>query len=239
MIGTELLDDPRADPVLVTRELSDIARLNALFGGTRAVVRELKPFLERGKRETLKDSLTVAGNGKRETWTLLDVGTGLGDIARAAVAVARRYGIELTPVGMDLNRTAARLARAGGLATIVGDGSRLPLGPRSVDVIVASQVLHHLPRAAAVRWIATFDRVARRAVVLADLRRSRVAMAGVWAASFALAMSGVTRHDAVVSLRRGYTKREFDEMLRQAGVRTAARYRPGARIVAAWSPSTE
>ena len=86
------------------------------------------------------------------------------------------------------------------------------------------------------RWIAGFDRVARRAVVLADLRRSRVAMAGVWAASVGLGMSGVTRHDAVVSLKRGYTKREFDEMLRDAGVRAAARYRPGARIVAAWSP---
>ena len=169
-------------------------------------------------------------------WTLLDIGTGSGDIARAAVAAARRHGVELTPVGIDLNRTAARLARAGGVAMIVADGSRLPLGPRSVDVIVASQVLHHLPRAVAVHWIAAFDAVARRAVVLADLRRSRAAMAGVWAAAFALAMDHVTRHDAVVSLKRGYTREEFSDMLREAGVRTVARYRPGSRIVAAWSP---
>src|SRR5207248_4071425 len=67
MIGTELLDDPRADPVAVDKELHDIARLNALFGGTRAVVRELEPFFERSERET---------------WTLLDIGTGAGDIPR-------------------------------------------------------------------------------------------------------------------------------------------------------------
>ena len=231
MIENELLDDPRADPVAVGKELRDIARLNAWFGGTRAVVQELEPFFERSGRET--------GNGKRETWTLLDIGTGLGDIPRAAVAAARRHGVELTPMGMDLSRTAARLARAGGLAMIVADGSWLPLGPRSVDVIVASQVLHHVPRAAAVRWIETFDRVARRAVVLADLRRSRAAMAGVWAASVGLAMSGVTRHDAVVSLKRGYTTGELNAMLQEAGVRTTAGYRLGARIVAAWSPSTE
>jgi len=235
MIGVELLDDPRADPALVGNELRDIARLNALFGGTRAVVRELEPLLERVKRET--------GNGKRVTWTLLDVGTGLGDIPRAAAAAARRHGITLRLLGIELNRTAARLASAGEddapLTMILADGGTLPLGPRSVDVIVASQVLHHLPRAVAVRWIAAFDRVARRAVVLADLRRSRMAMAGVWAASFGLAMGPVTRHDAVVSLKRGYTKRELDEMLQEAGVPTGARYRPGARIVAAWSPSTE
>src|SRR5439155_437875 len=136
MIGTELLDDPRADPELVGRELRDIARLNALFGGTRAVVRELEPLFERGKRQA---------------WTLLDVGTGLGDIPRAAAAAARRHGITLRLVGIELNRTAARLAQG------ADDG-------------------------------------------------------------------------------RGAGKGEFDEMLRDAGVRAVARYRPGCRIVASWSP---
>jgi ubiquinone/menaquinone biosynthesis C-methylase UbiE len=237
VIGTELLDDPRADPLLVGRELRDIARLNALFGGTRAVLEALEPFFQR------------SGNVQRATcdvtWTLLDVGTGLGDIPRAAAAAARRHGITLQLVGIELNRTAARLAQRGHaghdtpLGVALADGGALPLGPRSVDVVVASQVLHHLPRAVAVRWIAAFDRVARRAVVLADLRRSRLAMVGVWAASIGLAMNGITRRDAVLSLRRGYTKGEFEEMLRQAGVRAAARYKRGARIVAAWSPSTE
>ena len=230
MIGTELLDDPQADPALVGSELRDIARLNALFGGTRAVMEALVPLFRAAGRD--------AGCGMRDArWTLLDVGTGSGDIARAAVAAARRHGLELTPLGIDLNRTAARLARSGGLAMIVADGSRLPLGPRSVDVVVASQVLHHLPRPAAVRWIAACDRMARQAVVLADLRRSRVAMGGVWAASFGLGMSSVTRHDAVVSLRRGYTRREFDALLVAAGVPARARYRPGFRIVAAWEPA--
>jgi len=228
MIGTELLDDPRADPVLVGRQLRDIARLNALFGGTRAVLRELEPFFERRRRER--------GKGKGETWTLLDVGTGSGDIALATRAAARRRGIDLTAIGLELNPTAARIASAAGVPTIVADGNALPLGPRSVDVIVASQVLHHLPRAVAVRCIAAFDRVARRAVVLADLPRSRVAMAGVWAASVGLAMSGLTRHDAVVSLKRGYTLPEFRAMLEGAGVTAVVRYQPGFRIVASWAP---
>jgi SAM-dependent methyltransferase len=231
MIDTELLDDPRADPGAVRRELRDIARLNALFGGRRAVVDSLEPFLRLAAK---REERTGTGGSR---WTLLDVGAGSGDIARAAAAAARRHGVALTPIGLELLPTAARLAHGNGVRGVRGDGSALPFAAKSVDVVVASQVLHHLPRAVAVRWIASFDRVARRAVVLADLRRSRIAAAGVWLASFSLGMGGTTRHDAVVSVRRGYTRREFDALLREAGVAAVARYRPGFRIVAAWEPS--
>jgi len=229
MIGVELLDDPHADPSAVRHELRDIARLNALFGGTQAVVRELEPLFERRKRET--------GNRTRETWTLLDVGAGSGDIARAAVLAARRHGVTLRPVAVELSRTVAHEAHATGLAVLVADGGALPIRPRSVDVVLASQVLHHLPHDVAVRWITSFDRLARRAVVLADLRRSGLAMAGVWLASFPLGFRATTRRDAVVSLRRGYTREQFEAMLREAGVRAVGRYRPGFRIVASWETS--
>ena len=94
MIGTELLDDRRADPRAVRSELGDIARLNALFGGTRAVLDALEPFL--------RDSSNVQRATCDVHWTLLDVGTGSGDIARAVTEAARRRGITLTPIGLEV-----------------------------------------------------------------------------------------------------------------------------------------
>ena len=227
MLGTELLDDPRADPALVRAELRDIQRLNAMFGGTRAVVNACERIFDRvGRRD--------AGCGMR--WTLLDVGTGAGDIPQAVQRVARRCGVELELFGVERIPAAAGLARAAGVTTILADGDALPLAPRSVDVVLASQVLHHLARETCVRWIAALDRIARHAVVLADLRRSRFAMAGMWAVSFPLALRAQTRRDAVVSLRRGYTRAEFNSMLQEAGVLARAYYAPVARIVAAWEP---
>ncbi len=41
---------------------------------------------------------------------------------------------------------------------------------------------------------------------------------------------------AYFRLRRGYTTREFDALLAAAGIRAAARRRPGFRIVASWRP---
>ena len=43
--GMEFLDDPAVDPRVVRRSLHDVARSNTLFGGTRAVLTELRPVL--------------------------------------------------------------------------------------------------------------------------------------------------------------------------------------------------
>src|SRR2546427_7884425 len=58
--------------------------------------------------------------------------------------------------------------------------------PRSTLFPYTTLFRSHLPRERAVRWIATVDGLARRVVVLADLRRSGVAIVGVWAAALGL-----------------------------------------------------
>jgi hypothetical protein len=222
MKGVELLDDPHADPKAVADELRDIARINGLFGGTRAVIRELETLFQRSTPST---------------WTLLDIGTGLGDIPHAAAKAAQKYGISLRLIGVEINRAAAATARkayGSELRLVIADGNALPFAPGSVDIVIASQVLHHLPSETAVRWIAAFAVLARRAVVLADLRRSMLAMALLWLVSFPLGLSALTRRDGVLSLQRGYTRAEFNALLAAAGAPRVARRRPGFRMVASW-----
>src|SRR5256886_513688 len=154
MIGNELLDDPRADPVAVGKELHDIARLNALFGGTRAVVAAL---------DTVFRAARDAGCETRDArWTLLDIGTGAGDIPRAAVAAAARYGITLSPIGVEVIPAAARLARRSGVAAVIADANGPPPAPKAAGGVAVGQVLPHLPRARAVRCILPCDGSVRR-----------------------------------------------------------------------------
>jgi len=221
MIGVEVLDDPAADPALVRAELTDLILLNRWFGGTRAVIGALRPLLP-------------APGG---SCTLLDVGTGSGDIPRAVARAARRRGVTVTAMGLDRSLLAARVAVTAGLPTVVSDGGSLPLASRSVDFVIASQVLHHLEPEVATRWIGELDRVARRAVVIADLRRAWTAMAAMWLVSFPLGLHQATRRDAVLSLRRGYTVAELEALLHAADVSTSVYRAPIARLVAVWEPS--
>jgi hypothetical protein len=220
--GWELLDDPLAPAHQVHDSLRHIARANRLFGGAAAV--------RWGLREAL------AGVPRGSTLTLLDVGTGLGDLPRMARDWALRFGVRLVPFGLDRHPAAARLAATGGLATLVGCGDALPLRTRSVDLVLMSQVAHHFSPRAVVRLLRECDRVARRAVVVADLRRSRAAAVGFRLASRVLGFDADTRRDGVTSLDRGYSVQSFGQLLGEAGVRAQVARRPGARLVAVWAP---
>jgi SAM-dependent methyltransferase len=218
----ELLDDPAADDATVVACLGDVARINRLFGGARAALARLDGLF-RAERPGA-------------ALTLLDVGTGLGDIPAAAALLARRRGFALRLVGVERHGAAARAARRShGIAACVADGHRLPLRERSVDYVLCSQLLHHFGAEAAVHLLAELDRVARRGVVVADLRRSLLAASGIYLASFPLRFHPTTRRDAVVSVFRGFAVSELAALCDAAGVHADVRRHAGFRVTAAWA----
>jgi SAM-dependent methyltransferase len=217
----ELFDDPAADGATVLASLRDIARANRLFGGAAAALARLDEFFRAVPRGT--------------TLSLLDVGTGEGDIPRAARRRAARRGVGLRLLGLERHPAAARRAARGGqLAAVRADARALPFGDRSVDLVLCSQLLHHFRGAALIAVVAELARVARLGVVVADLRPSPLAAAGIWLASFPLAFHPVSRRDGVLSVLRGFTATALRHACAAAGVEAEVRTHPGFRVTAAW-----
>ncbi len=219
-IGSEALDGPACPEPVARATLRDIAVSNRLFGGRAAVAFGI--------------DLLVTGRTSPRPLTLLDLGAGSGDIAAFLARRQARRGLQFRPVALDRHRAAAGMCREAGLPSVVADLWALPLPERSVDIVVASQVLHHFRRDAGARLLEALERAARVGVVIADLCRARAAQLGIWLASFALAFHRVTRHDSVISVRRGFTKSELEALLLAAGIRAPVHRRPGYRLVAAW-----
>jgi SAM-dependent methyltransferase len=222
-LGKELLDDPAADPEAVAVSLENIARSNRWFGGAAAV------------RHGLGRVLEGVPDGTR--LTLLDVGTGIGDLPLMAARLARRRGLCLVSVGVERSRVAARLARDAGLPTAVACAGAPPMRERSVDLVLVSQLVHHLARPSAIRLLRSCDRMARVGVIVADLRRSRLGPPAFWCGARALGFDPVTIADGMTSIRRGYTSRELRALLTAAGVDARVERRPGLRLVATWRPA--
>ena len=219
-IGVELLDDPAADPATVERALVEIARSNYWFGGWWAVRAGLARLL--------------AGVPRGATVTLLDVGTGAGDLPALARGWAARRGVRLVPLGLEASAVAARLARRRGVATALGTAGALPLRDGAVDVALASQVLHHFDAESARRILRELGRVARLGVVVADLRRSPLAGPLFRAGGAALGFHRVTVQDGLLSIRRGYKREELAALAAGAGFAATVTPHPGFRLTATW-----
>jgi SAM-dependent methyltransferase len=219
--GYEILDAPDVDPAIVRRSLADVTRANSLLGGLSAAIEELRDTFASLPREA----------------TLLDVGTGLGDIPCRARATARKSGIDLTTIGIDSAAVLVRASRRSLDAAVCADALRLPFADRSVDVVMCSQVLHHFAGKDAVALLREMNRVARVRVIVSDLRRSWIAAAGLWVMSFPLRFHAVSRHDGVVSVMRGFTPDELVDTVTKAVARQPIVHRRrGFRVTASWAP---
>ena len=219
--GVEILDLPDIDPEVVKRSLADVARANALFGGTSSALDELANALKEVPREA----------------TLLDVGTGLGDIPCRAREEARRNGVELTTIGLDSAAELASASRPSVDFAVCADALRLPFADNSVDIVMCSQVLHHFVGTESTELLREMDRVARVRVIVSDIRRSWIAAAGLWLASFPLRFHAVSRHDGVVSVMRGFTPEELEDTVHEAiSRRPVAHRRRAFRVTTSWAP---
>ena len=219
--GIEILDDPDVDPELMKRSMLDVERANAFLGGRNAALAELAPAIAEMRGSAI----------------LLDVGTGRGDIPAAAKRLAKSGGLKLRAIGIDMSAALLAAQCDGNDGVIRADALSLPLRDSSVDIVLASQILHHFPDNGAIAVVRELNRVARTRVVISDLRRSLVAAAGLWLGSFPLGFHPVSRHDGVVSVMRGFIPSELETIVERAtGQRPKVTRRLGFRLTASWVP---
>ena len=222
----EMLDEPDVDSAALAANLRDLARLNRLPGGASASIAAIERLIRHSSEASI-----------------LDVGTGYGDLplafARHGRAVGTRWQVTASDARSDVVGHAARTTR-GERDVIVesGEATALPARTASVDVVHSSLLLHHLDPDEAVAALAEMRRVARVGVVVNDLRRGPLAFVLGAPVVLALGRSPMTRHDGILSLRRAYSLRERDDLLADAGLRSVWRSNPlMPRVVTAAVPT--
>lgn len=209
--GSERLDELPADAPELPGALADLGRINALLLGTRLTTRCLDDLL--------------AGHPAGAPLTLLDVGCGGGELTAGAVERLRGRGRSVTATGVDRNPAIVAHARRrfGDVLDVrVGDILALELPDAGVDIASCSLLLHHLEPDEAVRGLRELGRVSRLGVVVNDLVRTRIGLVGARTLIRLATRNPVTHHDALVSVRRAYTRVELLELLVAAGLRPVA-----------------
>jgi SAM-dependent methyltransferase len=185
--------------------LRDLAWFNSAALGPWAITRWLKRAMRR-----------IGGN----SFSLLDIGCGGGDILRTIAHWAARRGLRADLAGIDLNPNTIAIARAriGGIENLsfhAADVFAFTLA-QPPDLIISSLLAHHLDDAHIVDLLRWMNAHARHGWLIYDLQRSAILHCAIGALGTLTGLHPMVVHDGQISVMRALTRAEWRDRITAA-----------------------
>ena len=204
----EMMDLPGQPRELLEDDLGNLRTINRRLGNYRNVVRGLSKLV---------------GAQKIDRFSLLDVGTGSGDIPAVIARWARRNAVAarisaLEPEPVTVAQATVQTRNFPEVTVVRGDGMAPPFQHASFDFVLASQLLHHFSEEQIIRLLRIWSPLARRAIIVSDLVRHPLAYYGIRLLTKLFTRNAMTRSDAPLSVARAFTLAEWRALLREADV---------------------
>src|SRR5437773_725182 len=143
------------------------------YEGCLVELRRVNEWL--GDANALRDSLLKEiEHSDLRSFSVLDVGAGSGELLRVAAKWSRETNRVGFFAGLELNQRSAQSILEEShdypeIASVQGDGFRLPFGDDAFDYAMQSLTLHHFDNEGAVEILREMARVARRGIFVIDL----------------------------------------------------------------------
>jgi ubiquinone/menaquinone biosynthesis C-methylase UbiE len=207
----ELLDQGAGSMTDVRANLSEIWRINRVFGGIDALTRHLYPCLRKHTRPV----------------QVVDLGTGSGEMGSLLMSWAERHRQQIAVSMLDLserNLSVAAEHMTSGVRLVQANALALPFARDQIDYFISSLFLHHLSPDQVVSLLRETYQRARHGIVMSDVTRGYLPLAAFRLVQPLFARHYLTRHDGVVSIKRAYTPKELRSLSHAAGIETARVY---------------
>lgn len=190
------------------RFLEDIRKVNRFAGDSRALKRS---------------AIRAIRSADPESFSVLDVGAGSGELLRDVVAFARSENRKVSAVGLELNERSARSIRRESagfpeISATQGNALALPFADDSFDYVISSLFAHHLTDSQIVSALKEMTRVCSREVFLIDLHRHPMALVAYKAFCSVFRISQLVRQDGSLSILRGFKPLELYSLGKKAGL---------------------
>lgn len=193
------------DTARPAEEISDfcrsLERLNRLF----VFAEPFQRFLPR-----------LLGEAGCRSLSVLDLGAGDGSLGRLLSNWAGERGWDWRMTSLDLSPTALRLGT--GRRKVAASVLALPFEDGSFDVIIASQMTHHLCESDVRQHLKEAWRVARKAVLVSDLHRNCMLYVTLWMLFLVHRFPSSFRADGLLSVRKAWRVPELRQLAAQAGI---------------------
>ncbi len=197
----EYFDAPDRPAGEVTAAFRELDRVNRLFQFSHPFVSRLPRWLGRPRCERLE---------------ILDVGAGTGLLGKRLSDWAQRRGWDWRFTNLDANPVALKSGNAEN--GVLGSALQLPFADGSFDLVVASQMTHHLTDAEVVQHWREAWRVTRDAIFICDLHRNAGFYAMLWLTMRLMRADRRLREDGLISVKRGFRLGEWRELAGRAEI---------------------
>ncbi len=202
----EFLDDSSLSTKDLYQNLSELDSINKLTGGYRASIRGLKLLLSK----------------KPGIQSILDIGFGGGDSILQLNKFASKTKNKIFFYGVDLksdcfNYAIQRLANFRNVKLLCSDYKNIqPELYEKTDVIHCSLFLHHLEESEIINLF-QIARAYNCILLINDLHRNKIAYHSIKFLTRLFSNSWLVKNDATISVKRGFTKTELENMLVKSG----------------------
>ncbi len=161
---------------------------------------------------------TEAGKPKR--FSILDIGSGSGDVNRKLLQWADQNQIELNITLADITEEACEEARKlfrsePRIKVMRCDLFDLP--ENEVDVITGTQFAHHFDANELPKVVESMMRVSRQGVVINDIHRHWIPWLAVWLTTRVISQNRYILHDGPLSVAKGFRAMDWKILAKKLG----------------------
>ena len=204
----EWMDDFSIGGELMEQTLREIATINKWLGGNNITLSVIREFLSQGDNDSYK---------------IVDLGCGGGEILRLIARWARKRKITVQLIGIDANPHVVEYARKVSKAYPEIEYRTMDIFSREFklvkcDIVTATLFTHHFSSEQLISLYKQLSQQANIGIVINDLHRHWFAYHSIhWITRF-LSKSKMVQNDASLSVLRSFSKAEIVEILTKAGI---------------------
>ncbi len=196
---SELMDDFKGGPERLREVYNDINRANRILGGNRLTVNAVA---------------RLAKASPQESYVIVDVGCGDGNMLRKVADYCRKRNIKTRLIGIELNGEALQLAETASIEYdeihyLKEDVLKLKVSDLNCDIVINTLTMHHFGNADLLLFLKKFTQLARIGVVINDLHRSRRAYYLYKLFRLVFIKTRTARVDGLISISRGFVRSEL------------------------------
>ena len=203
----ELLDEDDIPFADIKQNMKELNSINTLLGGHSITIKGIQLIINKNHSGPL---------------TICEIGCGGGDNLKALATWCGKKNIAPHFIGIDIKKECIDFAKQQypylNAGWITSDYGKVSFASTKPDIIFSSLFCHHFTEEQLIKMLQWMQRQCTKGFFINDLHRNTIAYYAIKWITRVFSKSYLVKNDAPLSVARGFTKKEWQNIFTAAGI---------------------